>query len=198
MSTATSYPLTWPQGWKREPYPNRSRFSHPTIYASVKKVYHELQLFGVGDWNVIVSSNLHLRNDGLPRSNQREPEDRGVAIYFKYKDEQMVIACDTFDLVGCNLRAVAKTVEAMRGIDRWGCSELLNRAFTGFKALPDAGTESQTHWTDVLNCLESDSMDEIKRIYRELAKRCHPDHGGSTEGFQLLQWAYDQAVKENQ
>ena len=94
---------------------------------ATEKIIHEMKLFGGTD--LIISSNLKLRLDGLPYSNQRSPEDKGIAVYFTFKGEQKVIACDTFDLIGCNLWAVAKTIEAMRGIDRWGCSQIIDKAF---------------------------------------------------------------------
>lgn len=38
------------------------------------------------------------------------------------------------------------------------------------------------------------SIAEVKAAYRELAKRAHPDHGGSHDEFLALQAAYEQAL----
>jgi hypothetical protein len=35
-----------------------------------------------------------------------------------------------------NLQAVAKTIEALRGIDRWGTREMVDAAFQAFAAIP--------------------------------------------------------------
>jgi hypothetical protein len=34
-------------------------------------------------------------------------------------------------------------------------------------------------------------LKEIRRAYRELARACHPDHGGDGEEFRRIQEAYD-------
>lgn len=150
----------------------------------------------LGGRQPIISSDLRLRQDGLPYSTQKTPDDQGVAVYFMWNNEQMVIACDTFDLIGCNLWAVSKTVEAMRGIERWGCSELLNRAFTGFKALPAAATII-TNWWDVLECDEFSFELEIRKAYRDAAKQYHPDNQmtGDEVKFKAIRAAYELALE---
>jgi cytochrome c5 len=50
-----------------------------------------------------------------------------------------VIACDSYSTVRANMRAVGATVEALRAIQRHGATSLLERAFTGFAALPPKG-----------------------------------------------------------
>ena len=190
-----AYPLSWPAGWPRTQYPERSRFGSyydkPSVDKATRKLQDEIRMLGGKD--LIISTNLVLRNDGLPRSSQRSPDDRGAAVYFKWKDEPMVIACDSYDKIGCNLWAMAKTIEAMRGIDRWGCSELLNRAFTGFKALPYEGTSGQSWW-DILEIDKEASDEDIKAAYRAKIKENHPDLGGDQEKFERIQKAYQQAT----
>jgi hypothetical protein len=39
------------------------------------------------------------------------------------------------------------------------------------------------------------SVAEVRAAYRELAKRAHPDRGGSHDGFLALQAAYEKAVR---
>lgn len=175
-----AYPLQWPAGWKRNSDPSRSRFgkwnSKPSVAQSVANIQHELKLL-TGSEDCVISTNLRLKNDGLPYSAQRNPDDKGAAVYFHYNKEQMVIACDTFNKIGCNLYAIGKTIEAMRGIDRWGCSELLNRAFTGFKALPQQGTK--TEWHIVLGVGPFANVQQVKEAYKKKLFTAHPDHGGT-------------------
>jgi hypothetical protein len=90
-----------------------------------------------------------LRNDGLPLSKQREPEDPGVAVYWKTDGKSLVIAADCYTKIADNLAAVAATLDAMRAIERHGGAAILERAFTGFTALP-APMTGQKPWRDVL------------------------------------------------
>ena len=43
----------------------------------------------------------------------------------------------------------------------------------------------------VLGVAEDASQDEIKKIYRKLAKENHPDKGGDEETFKKISLAYD-------
>jgi len=196
-----AYPLSWPIGWPRTSSPERSRFgdwnNKPSIARATHKLLSELRLLNKGQHSeIIISTNLRLKNDGLPYSVQRDPDDRGAAVYFKRNGEDMVIACDSYEKVGCNLWAMAKTVEAMRGIDRWGCSELLNRAFTGFKALPENASLSNNWWT-ILEIAEGTvSLEDIKAAYRKKVKEFHPDNleTGDSDKFREVQEAYNKAI----
>lgn len=197
-----AYPLCWAPGWKRTTNPKRSRFGKhqlPTVARSKDNVLSVLRLMGAKD--VIISTNIKLRNDGLPYSGLKEPDDRGVAVYFKKKIndqwQDLCIACDTFDHVGCNLHAIGLSIEAMRGMERWGCSEILNRAFTGFKALPEEGTKTQSSWWEILDVPQNASEDEIKTAYRTKAALHHPDKpGGDHDQFILIQQSYEQGIQQ--
>jgi len=192
-----AYPLTWPAGWKRATSRQRSRFgkwnARPTIAKGVEEVTHELELMKARD--IIISSDLVLRNDGLPRSGQPNPKDPGVAVYFTRNGQKQVLACDTYDLPGCNLYAISMTVNALRGIARWGASELLDRAFTGFKALPQEA--SRASWWRVLDVHPDCNYAQVKASWRALVTRYHPDNNafGDRDKFQQVQDAWADAQK---
>ncbi|HKI74985.1 MAG TPA: hypothetical protein VJ998_10090 [Pseudomonadales bacterium] len=196
-----AYPLQWPEGWPRTPSDqiDSSRFK-VTPDAARRGMLEEIRRL-VGHWiyrreDVIVSTNLRLRQDGEPYAAQRQPEDRGVAVYFQYKDRPMVFACDRWDQIHDNMHAIAKTIEALRGIERWGASDMLERAFTGFIALEHIPTAP---WEKVLQLGErngesnGDWLAKAERQYRILRKDAHPDHGGSTQALQMMQEAIKQA-----
>ncbi|MEW8253739.1 MAG: hypothetical protein AB2747_05255 [Candidatus Thiodiazotropha taylori] len=148
---------------------------------------------------VIISTNLRLRRDGEPYATQRQPEDQGVAVYFKYKGKPMVFACDQWRYIHDNMQAIAKTIEALRGIERWGASDMMERAFTGFVALEHQPEES---YADVLqmgnriNKTDQEWLAEAERHFKILCKEAHPDHGGSNEELARLIKARDQARAE--
>lgn len=189
-----AYPLQWPNGWPRTKSPERSRFgtwnSKPTVHEATRSVIEEVRL--LGGKSMIISSNMKLRKDGLPYSSQKDPDDTGMAVYFLWDGQQKVIACDKYDKTGCNLWAIAKTVNAMRGIDRWGCTEVLNRAFAGFAALPESTNSESKLWFEVLGVPISATEDEVKKAYRKKVMEFHPDSttGGNEKKFMDVQEAY--------
>lgn len=205
MSTETipAFPLSWPAGWKRTPLSSRTRarFSQSssdlTVAQATKRVIGELCRMGVRDWQLIISSNLQLRNDGLPRSGQREPDDPGVAVYWRDSTQDghpmRCMAVDRYDRVADNLAAIAATLDAMRAIERHGGAEVLNRAFTGFTALPGAG--SSEHWSDVLEVDRDATREQIDAAYRRLRSQHHPDRGGDAEQFHRITKAYEEASR---
>lgn len=159
------FPLHWPGGWPRTRTPQRSRFDVSFVSARYG-LFDEIGRMG-GRY-IVLSTNIELRKDGLPYANQPEPRDSGVAVYFERKGKQMVFACDRWDRVKDNMRAIQKTIEAMRGIERWGASDLLERAFSAFQALPPPGQIKRT-WREVLGFPPDATprREDIERAYRE-------------------------------
>lgn len=181
----TAYPLHWPEGRPRTSKPQRSRFS--TTFACARdNLLSEIKR--LGGWYPTISTNVNLRRDGLPYANRPEPDDKGVAVYFELKGKPQCIPCDKWDRVGDNIHAIAKSIEAMRGLERWGGSDIMNQAFSGFQMLPGGTTPS---WATVLGVSRDDHHDTIKTNYRLLAKEHHPDHGGDPRKFNEVQQAWE-------
>jgi hypothetical protein len=165
----TAYPLAWPHGWPRARSQRAAPFKVSPSQAKAE-MYAELQRLGARD--IIVSTDQPLNRDGTA-TLRRSWSDPGVAVYFKRKGKPVVLACDQFDKMPDNMRAIGKTIEAMRGIERWGASDMLDRAFTGFTAL--AGPAASAHWTQVLNLPANTTRDQINAHYRERAKTAAND-----------------------
>lgn len=194
MSGAHAFPLHWPEGWKRTSYRRKSAF-RPAGFGRVRDVLlHEVKLMGAS--NVVLSTNVSLRQDGLPYANQRNPDDPGVAIYFLYKKKQMSFACDSYRKVEENALAIAKTIQAIRGIERWGASDMMERAFRGFAALPEnAGPRP---WREVFSVSSygAPTREWVDSRFRVLLKERHPDAGGTNEAMAELNQARADALKE--
>src|SRR5688500_12869170 len=99
------YPLDWPQGYTRIPY--RSHNSKPlfksvSLTVGVALIESEIRkLLGknkLSETDVVISSNVPLRNDGYPRADYSRSiiTDPGVAVYFNYNKEPVVLCCDKF------------------------------------------------------------------------------------------------------
>jgi DnaJ domain len=204
-------PLLWPFAQGRVPPGRRAaaRFK-VTLAESRNDLLRELSLLGAK--NIVISSNLELMHNGLPYANSREPEDPGIAVYFDRKtrvpngsycngvvtsgfteeSRPFVIACDSYTRAAHNLRAVGVTVAALRSIARHGASGLLEQAFTGFAALPPAG--SVKPWWEVLGLDVDATANEVRAAFLTLSKIHHPDVTGGDHGrMSEINEAYRQA-----
>jgi hypothetical protein len=123
-----------------------------------------------GASHIILSTNVELRLDGLPRAGGSEPDDPGAALYFKHDQRPRCLACDRWDRVADNITALAKHVEAIRGMDRWGVGTL-EQAFGGYLALPPAAEE----WWLILDISPDATSAQIDCAYKKLARIKHPD-----------------------
>lgn len=177
-------------------WPDRSRFGDVSFARARDALMHEIEL--LGGIKVILSTNIPLKLDGMPYANRNQPPDKGVAVYFTFGKRPMVFACDEWDKIEHNVWAIAKTIEALRGIRRWGSGDMLERAFTGFTALP--APAQKKHWREVLEMSGSAGNPgkfTLKNRRDELAKLHHPDRpGGSTFRMMEINRAYDEALEE--
>jgi hypothetical protein len=196
------WPLYWPEGWTRTSSYQRERSRYEVNFVKARdEVLRQVKLMRGQD--VVVSTNIPLRRDGLPLANIAEPQDPGVAVYWneiKYTSGRSVrttrvLACDKWQKVRDNLRAVGLTLDALRAIERAGASQVLERAFTGLTALPaDAGKRP---WRKVLG-INTDhvSWDVVEAAYKLLALQRHPDRGGTHDAMQELNRAREEARQE--
>lgn len=183
-----AFPLCWPEGRPRTPAWKRQRSRFNTGFgAAINLAVEELRRLGAT--HSVVSTNVALRRDGLPLASAKRVDDAGVAVYFMYKGKQVCFACDRWDKVEDNIYAVAKTIDAMRGIARWGTGDMLDAAFTGFTALP-----APSNWRNLLGNPRTIEDAEVK--YRMLARHNHPDAGGSQDKMAELNEAIEVARKE--
>jgi hypothetical protein len=90
----TAYPLQWPPGRPRTASYSRERAKFDVTFARARdNIVREVELLvggGSRHWtsgsiNLVISTNIALRRDGLPLAGQRAPDDPGVAVYFQHK-----------------------------------------------------------------------------------------------------------------
>jgi hypothetical protein len=185
-----AYPLKWPEGYPRTKFTSKSKF-HASFSSARDGIISELRLMGAT--LPIISSNIALRKDGLPYSGMAQPADKGIAVYFVYKKKQHVLACDRWNKVEDNLRAVELAISAMRGLERWGVSQIMERAFSGFAALP---APEEDGWWSVLGVPKNVSLDVAELAYKAKIRYAHPDAGGSAEVAAKINRAIAQARAE--
>lgn len=191
MRLREAYPLDWPENVPRAK--KRIYGSFKTGFGAARhRLRREIELLGGKE--LIISSNVPLTNSGMPRANAPEPDDRGIAVYFTYEGKSMVFACDQYHYTRDNVHAIALTIGALRGIKRWGASDMLERAFRGFTALP----ERSVKWRDVLGFGHTAqiTVEAVEARYRVLAKVHHPDVGGNAQQFHIITEARAEARAE--
>lgn len=189
-----AFPLQWPAGWPRVRYRQRASFGTTgrstfkqslTVAEARQRLSDQLDLLRAR--YTTLSTNLELRLDGAPRSGQPEPADPGVACYFHLEGKPTVLACDKWDRVADNIAAIAKHIEALRGMDRWGVGTAA-QAFAGYQSLP-----APEQWHIVLGVGVGADRAVVEQAYRAKAKQAHPDAGGSRAEWDKLVAAYEQA-----
>lgn len=164
-----AYLLYWPEGWKRTDRYRRTNSRFKTGFAVARDQLMD-EIRRLGGRQIVLSTNIPLRNDGLPYASAKEPDDTGVAVYFSYKQKSMCFGCDRFHYVKENIQAIAKTIEAIRGIERWGASDMMERAFSARAAAEFLGTSDK----------------HVMRMAREGKLPGHP----LGEGIQRRRWRF--------
>jgi hypothetical protein len=185
-------PLSWPVGWKRTQAYERTAWTNASRMGTAlcrDRLIRELGHLRAED--VVLSTNQAVRLDGLPRASAGEPSDPGVAVSFILRGRQTVLACDRYDSLAGNYRALARHVEALRGMERWGVGTL-EQAFAGYAALPPIGGTTIV-WSEVLGVRPDAPLAEVRAAYSRLIKAAHPDYGGTVERLALVQSAWEAA-----
>jgi hypothetical protein len=195
-----AFPLNWPAGWPRT-LARRDNIRFKVSFARARNdIVNGLRVFGARD--IVISSNVPLRGDGLPYADGEMvsgvKRDPGVAVYWTRKGRPFSIACDQWRHVRHNLRSIGLAVEGFRAIERSGASNLLERAFSGFSALPSSiVTAPPRDWWVVLDLrARPASLDEARAAYLRMTRAHHPDVGGSVERMAEINLAWEQAESD--
>lgn len=187
------YPLDWPAGWSRTPPGARSA---PKFDARLARGRDDLlaEVRRLGGFKAVITSNLPTRRDGLPYADGRASGlDPGVAVWWnqQVRDRivERVMACDRWSTPGANMRALALSIFALRGLERWGGTNIVERAFSSFGALPPAPED----WRAILGF--PPDLEAAIDAYHRRALAAHPDRGGSHDEMARLNAAWAEAKK---
>lgn len=200
--------MQWPAGWRRTGavLRERAKFGNKgkgwrdghydgktslTINQALQRVLDELDRMDIHKEDIVISTNLPVRLDGLPASGRAQPDDPGAAVYWRNGAGTRCMAIDRYDRVQDNLAAIAATLDAMRSIDRHGGATIMDRAFQGFVALP-----APRAWWQVLELNgPNPTRAEIEAAHRRLISKHHPDKGGDVEIAADINAARDQGLE---
>lgn len=218
MSTPTipssAFPLSWPTGVPRTSRPRRAAFAGYTYGHRLTEVRRQLALMHAR--SVVISTNLPVRLDGEPMASATvRGGDHGVAVYWAVpmmrggKRELVAhcMPCDRWDRLEHNLHAIALSLEALRGVERWG-AVTVEQAFAGFAALPPGAASEEPPrktWREVLGIPVGGWTDGApaeailayaKMRHREIIQQHHPDHGGEVSLAAEANVAISEAERE--
>lgn len=213
-----STPLQWPESYARAKFAESRAPYKVSGSVALGDLERELHLLLRGDYakaritaNIPVNSQGRFYGEDLARKTAPKG-GAGVAVYWVRKGIEQVIACDRYDAVGNNIRALGLCIQGMRQMERSGATQVLERVFTGFAALPSGGPSSGPSapppppkpWWEVLGW-QTDPLAggmapalvlvAAEACFKSLAKDAHPDAGGSHEGFVALNAAIVDARK---
>lgn len=128
MSIERKSPLAWPENEPRTPG-HQKRYKS-LFNTSMGKTLDQLEreLIRFRAKNIVLSIDLPFRG---------KVNDSAAALFFDLPgDRAIAICCDLYTKQDDNVRALYKIVEGMRTIERFGGSNVSQKTFTGFAALP--------------------------------------------------------------
>lgn len=203
LTIEMAYPLRWVDGRPRTPWNDRKQAlwkedgRRLNLSIGRRRLSEQLGLITKAGhaWrttDIVLSTNIRFTASGARDQNvsRRDPEDPGVALYFRLDKQPLALACDRWDTVQDNIAAIAAHIETLRGQERWGVADLA-QAFAGHVALP-----APESWWQVLGLASSSAtIEQIDQAWRAHMRHAHPDRGGSTAAAARLNWARDEGRK---
>lgn len=180
----------WPLQPTKPRQASRFRMSYP---GTLQILLDELEKAGTRRVTLQTGVEFrHVRRDGWPRADAAKPPHPGVVLTFQTWRGEQFYPCDEFETWQANLHAIAKTLEALRDVDRWGATK--GRQYQGMaKALPAGdGQGSREQAEQLIRRLAGTPNGSVKETYRIAVRRCSPDVGGDEATFRQLKDAYEQ------
>ncbi len=206
------FPLQWPDGWKRTAWRRSSNFDKSAGFNAARDgVLRQLKMLGTS--HVVITSNLPTNSKGQPyNASAGKLADPGIAVWWVKGGKEQVMPCDRWLTCVENMHAIELSIAAIRGIDRWGTAGIVEKAFAGFAALPEAGATSiespaataifVRNWQAVFEVAAlidvlaaKDLLAIVKARHRDLIKKHHPDLGGDLEAATEINAALAEAER---
>lgn len=183
-------------------FPNQgSRFvrTRTPLSKTLAELERELSMIDARDVvvQIDVRGDRDLRQDGTGPKTDARVNSPAVVVSFTRNKVPHVFAGDYFKRWEDNLRAIALGLEGLRRLERYHITQA-GEQYRGWQALPATTTATMgvetaanvlaARWTTTPERVIKD-FSIAKAAYRAAAQRAHPDTGGSTEEFQLVQEA---------
>jgi hypothetical protein len=188
----TAGEIDWPAWAERTPAAEReSTAKYSVSFAdTLDRLDAELvRRVAVDDYRLSTAAP-HRKRDGRPYADA-SPDDPGVVVRWSKDGQQFCVACDHYTTLRDNARTIGLWIEETRkrgdrpvqtGEDEFAAARL-----------PGADAEPATPDPHTVLGVERDADDsEVLEAFRRRVKDVHPDAGGSTEAYQLVQSAKEE------
>jgi len=200
--------------FRHMPEPAGAKYKRAAFRTSAGRVYSLLaeEIRRLGGNQPVIEAGFRddqIRNDGWPYSSAR-PSHPAVRVSFTSATQgALSFECSTYDTVDDNLHAIAKTMERLRDIARYGAVKG-GQQYKGWKQLPgQAPTQYTTTDPNVelrmaaacLCKLAGEQQTSIpgvianravlQSVYRKASMNAHPDRGGSESIMTMANKARD-------
>lgn len=186
MTTLTLRPIeAWP--WKETAHRGTSRFR--SSWAAIDSLLRS-EADKINASTVVLQIDVmerDIRLDGWIKATARPSSPRVVITIERWRADTLAFHCDSYLDWQDNVYAIAKTLEALRAIDRYGVSSS-GEQYTGWKAIGDGRMtkdEAARLLAEVAGVPDRRPLD-IERsapLLRAARVAAHPDTGGSHERF---------------
>lgn len=185
-------------------WPGKRRTAAERMHSRFKAKYSDTddllnrELGAIGATDVVMHLDVRerdIRRDGELRANAR-PDSPAVLLAFNHpKLGALAYPCDTYHDHKDNIRAIAKALEALRMVDRYGVTRN-GEQYAGWRKLPPGSgrTEGGMTLDDAFDMLAKLSglprklLCDNREVYAAARLKgvwkVHPDQGGSTQAYQ--------------
>lgn len=192
MLDATYKPLTY---WPKPPTAERRFSPFKMLWRKVLDLLeYELRRLDARDVVIFLDvTSADIRNDGALRSGAVVRSPR-VLLSFTGRHGPQFYPCDAFATWQDNLHAVARSLEALRMIDRYGVS-CSGEQYRGFTPLPSPQTAREEAARILARHGDGDAARILTdgeyrtAVWRAASKATHPDQGGDAARFSQVQEA---------
>lgn len=193
----TNQPKEWKPAWEHRPTPPWDATYARTLNDLDRELGH---LGGSDPFLQLMLEPKDLRLDGQVRSGAT-PDHPGVILTFDTKTlGSMTYSTDRFAHWHYNLRAITLTLDRLRAVERYGAVHA-SQQYAGFREL-GSGIPLGERVVETMSAAEAalvltDGVWQGERtpeavkpmvefLFREQAKRVHPDNGGDADSFRRL------------
>ncbi len=191
------------QGWPGDRTKNPTRSNFSASFSDTCRLL-ERELLHLRAKHVVVQIDCNgseITVDGQMRAKCRL-RSQGIIVSFESKFGPLQYPCDRFNDWHDNLRAIAKSLEALRTVDRYGVTQRAEQ-YKGWKKLAFRGDDYFANEQEAAVFLagqdvESGSgaqlladFDAAKSAYKRRSAASHPDRGGSPEVFKRVTAAWE-------